>query len=195
VVGAPRTVVVLPEQPGVVPANVMDNDDSGSSTSPGRVVSCATLIALAVVATSSSGARSPEPPLASPASSRYAPTSAPSALPGDGLMPSLLWPVLAGPQERSLSGRCGAWSGDRHRRTPTPSVTLRAAPRCVPETASADESYASWSDSLIYFAPRPAPRATANVRSTCAPGRIRTCDRWIRSPLLYPAELRAHHVI
>gem|GEM_PF-1495136 len=25
-----------------------------------------------------------------------------------------------------------------------------------------------------------------------APGRIRTCDLWIRSPLLYPAELQAH---
>ena len=25
-----------------------------------------------------------------------------------------------------------------------------------------------------------------------APGRTRTCDLWIRSPLLYPAELRAH---
>ena len=24
----------------------------------------------------------------------------------------------------------------------------------------------------------------------CALGMIRTCDRWIRSPLLYPAELR-----
>ena len=26
----------------------------------------------------------------------------------------------------------------------------------------------------------------------CTPGRIRTCDQWVRNPLLYPTELRAH---
>ena len=28
----------------------------------------------------------------------------------------------------------------------------------------------------------------------CALGMIRTCDRWIRSPLLYPAELRGQAI-
>ena len=28
------------------------------------------------------------------------------------------------------------------------------------------------------------------LSSVCAPGRIRTCDKWIRSPLLYPLSYR-----
>jgi hypothetical protein len=30
--------------------------------------------------------------------------------------------------------------------------------------------------------------------SNGAPGRIRTCDHWLRSPLLYPAELQGQNV-
>jgi hypothetical protein len=36
---------------------------------------------------------------------------------------------------------------------------------------------------------------TVLIFSDGAPGRIRTCDLWIRSPALYPAELRAHKVV
>ena len=39
-------------------------------------------------------------------------------------------------------------------------------------------------------------RDTTIRRVTCsAPGRIRTCDLWLRRPTLYPAELRAHDAL
>src|ERR1041384_2077274 len=40
----------------------------------------------------------------------------------------------------------------------------------------------------------PASTATlSNATTSGAPGRIRTCDLWLRRPTLYPAELRARN--
>src|SRR5215207_8497017 len=38
----------------------------------------------------------------------------------------------------------------------------------------------------------PPNAVVAGAKGKSAPGRIRTCDLWLRRPTLYPAELRAH---
>lgn len=37
-------------------------------------------------------------------------------------------------------------------------------------------------------------RSALELIKTGAPDTIRTCDLWIRNPLLYPAELRGHYL-
>ena len=62
---------------------------------------------------------------------------------------------------------CGSTATARRRRRSTSTCAARSPPR--------------WS-----LAPGPTVRYRRNIARWCAPGTIRTCDRRIRSPLLYP---------
>src|SRR5688572_1330306 len=61
---------------------------------------------------------------------------------------------------------------------------LRRLPQ--PDAEASNRRSASFSSAPEFREAR-FPRAARS-----APGRIRTCDLWLRRPTLYPAELRAH---
>jgi hypothetical protein len=99
-------------------------------------------------------------------------------------MASLDWSEC--PVVESISGKVsGAWVF-KGTRTPVSIVFENLGARCrAPGSAGA---------SSRQFLRRPekiVSGLSADSRKAGAPGRIRTCDLWLRRPTLYPAELRA----
>ena len=92
--------------------------------------------------------------------------------------------------ERALTGRRRQRGLSRHRPTPALGSSFAAVPAAPPTRSPTEPSGPCARSRDSRFQPPVKNPMNIGFSSLCAPGKIRTSDPRIRSPMLYPAELR-----